>query len=61
MQTILVKTIRDIQPFILCKWVRIDSLSRSYRVFPFLLHLGVHDQERIVRQVDANLALRIGQ
>jgi hypothetical protein len=41
--------------------VRIDSLSRSYRVFPFLLHLGVHDQERIVRQVDANLALRIGQ
>lgn len=57
MEIVLVATIRDAETFVACQRVRIDDLRRSNRVFPLLLHLGVHDEERVVGQVDCDLAL----
>ncbi len=40
--------------------MRRDRLRRRDAVFPLLLHLGVHDQQRVVRQVDRNLTGHVG-
>jgi hypothetical protein len=39
--------------------MRIHSLGWGDRMLPLFLHFGVHDQERVVGQVDGNLALYI--
>ena len=57
MQAILVESICDVKPLILRKWMWINSLGRCDAVFPLFLHLSMHDQERVVWEVNANLTL----
>lgn len=37
--------------------MRVNGLGRSDAVLPLLLHLSVHHQQRVMREVDSNLAL----
>ena len=39
--------------------MRVNGLCRGNAMLPFFLHLGVHDKQRIMREVDSNLALCI--
>jgi hypothetical protein len=36
--------------------VRVNGLRRVHAVLPFFLHVGVHHQEGVVREVDGDLA-----
>lgn len=51
-----IPSIRDIQPLVPGERVRFDGLCRCDAVFPLLLHLGVHDEEGVVREVNGDLA-----
>lgn len=61
MQTVLVTTIRDIDPLVLGQRMGVDGLGRRNAMFPLLLHIGMHDQQRIMREMYTNLALGICQ
>lgn len=54
-----VMTVRDVYSFVSRNRVRVYGKGRRHRVFPFLLHLGVHHQQRIMRQMDRDLPLCI--
>lgn len=60
MEVSSVVPIGDIDSPAPCYRVRINCLCWCDGVFPFFLHLSVHDQERVVRQVDGDLALQVG-
>lgn len=51
--------VRDVDPLVPRNGVRIDGQRRRDAVLPFLLHLCVHDQQRVVWQVDRDLPFRI--
>ena len=50
----------DVDPLVPGDRVRIDGRRGGDAVLPFFLHFRVHDQQRIVREVDGYLALGIG-
>jgi hypothetical protein len=52
MKRLLVVTVRDIEPLVLGDGMRIDGWSGSDAVFPFLLHLCMHHQQGVVRQMN---------
>lgn len=58
-QIIFIEPIRDVQPLVLRQWVWIDSLCRRNRMFPLLLHFSMHNQERVVREMDGYLTLGV--
>lgn len=51
-----VVAVGDVNPRAPGDWVRVNDLRRRDAVLPLLLHLGVHDEQRVVRQVDGDLA-----
>lgn len=59
MQILLVVPIRDIDALVASDRVWVDGLCRRDAVLPLLLHRCVHDQQRVVRQVNRDLALRV--
>lgn len=60
MQTLLVVPVGDVDPLVPRDRVRVDGRGGRDAVLPLLLHRGVHDQQRVVRQVDGELALGVG-
>jgi hypothetical protein len=59
MQRVLVVTVRDIDSFVLGDGMWIDGWSRSDAVFPLFLHLRMHHEQGIVRQMNGNLTLGV--
>ena len=51
-EAILVAPIRNVNSLVLRYWVRINSPSRCNAMFPLFLHLRMHHQQRVMRQVD---------
>lgn len=49
--------VRDVDPLVARHRVRLDGLGGSHTVLPLLLHLSVHDEQGVVRQMDRDLAL----
>ncbi len=60
MQSCFVISIRDIDPLVSSNGVRVNGLSGRNAVLPLLLHLGVHNKERIVGEMDGDLSFCIG-
>lgn len=54
-----VVAVRNVDAPVARNRVRVNRLRRRDAVLPLLLHLGVHHQQRVVRQMDRNLALGI--
>lgn len=54
-EALAVVAVSDIDPLVSSDWVRINNWRWMNAVFPLLLHLCMHDQERIVWQMDGNL------
>jgi len=54
-----VVAVRDVDSPVSSNWVGIDRQSGHDGVFPLFLHLGMHDKQGVVRQVDAKLTLSI--
>lgn len=59
MQFLFIISICDIDPFNASYWMWINSLCWSDTVLPFLLHLGMHNEQRIVGQMNCYLAFRV--
>lgn len=59
MKDLPIVAVRDVDPSVPCNGMRINGCCRRDAVFPFLLHLGVHDKERVVWEVDGDLALGV--
>lgn len=59
METLAVVSVSNIDPFVASDRMRIDHGSWMDAVLPFLLHLRVHNQQRIVRQVYRDLAFSV--
>ena len=55
----LVVAISDIDAPVSGNGMRVYGLSRGYTVLPLLLHLGMHHEKRVMRQVNGNLALGV--
>lgn len=49
----------DVDALVARYWMRVDGLGRRNTVLPFLLHLCMHHQQRVVRKMNSNLALGI--
>ncbi len=58
-QTGSVVAIRDVDALVAGNGVRINGRRGCDAVFPFLLHLRVHDEQGVVREVDRDLAGRV--
>lgn len=56
----LVVAVRDVDAPVAGHGVRVDGMGWRDAVLPGFLHLGVHDQQRVVRQVDGDLARGVG-
>lgn len=52
--------IRNIDALVPRDGVRTDGQGRGHGMLPFFLHLGVHHQQRVVWEMDGDLALRVG-
>lgn len=52
-------SISDIDASVTSDRMRVDGLCRGDAVLPLLLHLSVHDQQRVMREVDGNLSLGV--
>ena len=52
-------SIRDVDAFVSCNRMRVDGRGRVDAVLPLFLHFGVHHQQRVVRQMDRDLAFGI--
>ena len=59
MQVLPVISIRDVNSFVSCYRMGIDSERGRDAVFPFFLHFRVHYEEGVVREVDGDLTLGI--
>ena len=60
MKAVAVVSVSDVDSFIARDGMRIDDRSCRNAMLPFLLHLGVHYEQRVVRQVYGNLAFSVG-
>lgn len=60
MEAVAITAVRDINTPVSRDRVRINGRRRRDAVLPLFLHLGVHHQQRVVREVDGDLALGIG-
>ena len=52
--------VRDVDASVPSDGVRIDGGRRRDAMLPLLLHLGVHHEQRVMRQVDSDLTLGVG-
>lgn len=52
--------VRDVDAPVSGDGVRRDRLRGGDGVFPRLLHVGVHDQEGVMREVDGDLTCQVG-
>jgi hypothetical protein len=59
MQRLLITPIRDVNPLIPRQRMRLHRPRRRYAVFPLLLHLRMHHQQRVMREQNRDLALRV--
>ena len=55
-EAVAVVAVRDVDAPGARHGVRVDGLGGRHAVLPFFLHVGVHDQEGVVREVDGDLA-----
>lgn len=59
MEAFAVVSVSDIYSFVARNGMRIDHRSRMNAMLPLLLHLRVHHQKRVVRQMYRDLAFSI--
>ena len=59
MEALRVVPVGDIDALIASDGMRVNSRRRVDAVLPFLLHLGMHDEQRIVREMNGHLPLGI--
>lgn len=58
-ELVSIVSVRDVDPPVPRDRVRIDGLRGSDAVLPLLLHLGMHDEQGVVREVDRDLARHV--
>jgi hypothetical protein len=58
-ECLAVVAIGDVDASVTSDGMRIDGCGRRDAVFPFLLHLGVHDEQGVMWQVNRELAFGI--
>jgi hypothetical protein len=59
MHDFLVAAVCDVEPLVARDRMRRNHLRRGNAVFPVLLHISMHHKQRIVREMDSDLALKI--